>query len=130
MLIQKDSYKERSSVKNAHKDSYKERNSKPRKRDQPSTTIKTLKPSQTKVRIIHPRSGTLELWEVITWPSEDIWPAPHRCFLWGLLFLCCAGVVWVYEDRVTYCWFFGIIKEIEEKNVGVLGVFVYKYSRF
>ena len=60
MLIQKDSYKERSSVKISHKDSYKERNSKPRKRDQPSITIKTPKLLQSKVRIIHPSSGTLE----------------------------------------------------------------------
>ena len=57
------------------------------------TTIKTPKPSQIKVRIIHPSSGTLGLWEVLTWLSEGIWPASHRCSLLGLLFLCCAGIV-------------------------------------
>ena len=36
-----------------------------------------------------PNSGTLELWEVLTWPSEGIWPTPHRYFLLGLLFLLC-----------------------------------------
>ena len=34
-------------------------------------------------------SGTLELWEGLTWPSEGIWPTPYRCFLLGLLFLLC-----------------------------------------
>ena len=50
-------------MKYAHGDSYKEKTSKPRSRYQPSTTIKTPKPSQTKVRIIYPSSGTLELWK-------------------------------------------------------------------
>ena len=39
-----------------------------------------------------PLSSTLELWEVLTWPSEGIWPAPHWCLMLGLLFLCCASV--------------------------------------
>ena len=41
--------------------SHKERSSKPRNECQPHATIKTPRPSQTKVRIIHPNSGTLEL---------------------------------------------------------------------
>ena len=57
------------------------------------TTIKTQKPSTHKVHIIHPSSGTLELWEVLTWPLEDIRLAPHRCSLLCLLFLYCVGVV-------------------------------------
>ena len=48
------------SAKYAHKDSYKEKTSKPRKRCQPSTTIKAPIPSLTKVRIISPNSSTLE----------------------------------------------------------------------
>ena len=40
-----------------------------------------------------PNSGTLELWEVLTWLSEGIWPTPHRCSLLGLLFLCCVDIV-------------------------------------
>ena len=35
------------------------------------------------------RSGTLELWKVLTWPSEGTWPTPHWCFLLGLLLLLC-----------------------------------------
>ena len=80
-------------AKYAHKDSYKEKTSKPRKRYQSCTTIKASIPSLIKVCIIYPSSGTLELWEVLTWPSEGIWPAPHQCSLLGLLFLCCASVV-------------------------------------
>ena len=48
-------------TKYAHEDSYKEKTSKPRKRCQPSTTIKALKPSLTKVYIIYLSSSTLEL---------------------------------------------------------------------
>ena len=48
-------------TKYAHEDSYKEKTSKPRKRCQPSTTIKAPKSSPTKVRIIYPSSGILEL---------------------------------------------------------------------
>ena len=81
------------SIKYTHKDSYKEKTSKPRKRGQPSTTMKAPIPSLTKVRIIYPRSGTPKLWKVITWHSEDIWLAPHWCSLWGLLFLYCASIV-------------------------------------
>ena len=79
-----------------------------RKEDWFYTTIKTQKPSTYKVRIIHPSSGTLELWEVLTWPSEGIWPAPHRCSLLGFIFFC-ASIVSSTWGRVTYCWFFGII---------------------
>ena len=42
---------------------YKERPFLPRNECQLYTTIKTPKPSQTKVRIISPNSGTLELWK-------------------------------------------------------------------
>ena len=42
---------------------YKERFSTPRNEGQLYTTIKTPKPSQIKVRIIHPSSSTLELWK-------------------------------------------------------------------
>ena len=42
--------------------SYKERPSPPRNDCQLYATIKTPKPSQTKVRIIYPSSGTLEWW--------------------------------------------------------------------
>ena len=48
------------SAKYAHKDSYKKKISKPRKRCQPSTTIKAPISSLTKVRIISPNFGTLE----------------------------------------------------------------------
>ena len=73
------------------------------------TTIKTQKTSTHKVHIIHPNSGTLELWEVLTWPSEDIWLAPHRCSLLGLLFCIVQVLFRACEDCVTYWWFFGII---------------------
>ena len=42
---------------------YKERSSLLRNKGQLYTTIKTSKPSQIKVRIIYPSSGTLELWK-------------------------------------------------------------------
>ena len=42
---------------------YKERPSPPRNKCQLYSTIKTPKPSQIKVRIYYPSSGTLELWE-------------------------------------------------------------------
>ena len=42
---------------------YKERPSPPRNKCQLYSTIKTPKPSQIKVRIYYPNSGTLELWE-------------------------------------------------------------------
>ena len=74
------------SVKYAHEDSYKEKTSNPRKGCQPFTTIKAPIPLLTKVRIIHPNSGTLELWEVLTWHSEGIWPTLHWCSLLGILF--------------------------------------------
>ena len=62
-----------------------------------------------------PFSSTLELWEVLTWPSKGIWPAPHRCSLLGLPFLLCrcyfecASIVWLTGD------FFGIIKKYYKK---------------
>ena len=64
---QEDSYKERILQDTRIKEvlSYKERFSKPRRRCQPSATIKTPKPSQTKVHIIYLSSGTLELWKVL-----------------------------------------------------------------
>ena len=96
------------SAKYAYEDSYKEKTSKPRKRCQPSTTIKAPRPSLTKVRIIYPSFGTLELWKVLTWLFEGIWPAPHQCSLWGLLFfvLCrycfeLVGTVWLTVDFLT-----------------------------
>ena len=51
-----------------------------------------------------PCSGALELWEVLTWPSEGIWWAPHRCSLLGLLLLLCrccfecTRTVWLIVD--------------------------------
>ena len=45
-----------------------------------------------------PLSSTLELWEVLTWSSEGIWPAPHWCSQVNLLFLCCVGVI------TSTCW--------------------------
>ena len=51
-----------------------------------------------------PLSSTLELWEVLTWPSESIWPIPHRCSLLGLFFLLCrycfehVRTVWLTVD--------------------------------
>ena len=52
-----------------------------------------------------PLSSTLELWEVLTWPSESIWPAPHQCSLQGLLLFVlrrcyfeCASIVWLIGD--------------------------------
>ena len=97
------------SVKYAHEDSYKEKTSNPRKRCQPSTTIKASIPWLTKVRIIHPSPRTLELQEVLTRPSEGIWLAPNQCSLWGLLFFVANVLFRASEDRVTYRWFFGII---------------------
>ena len=52
-----------------------------------------------------PLSSSLELREVLTWPSEGIWPAPHQCFLLGPFFLCCAGVVRSRVCRVPHWWF-------------------------
>ena len=49
------------SAKYAYEDFYKEKTSELRKRGQPSTTIKAPRPSLTKVRIIYPSFGTLEL---------------------------------------------------------------------
>ena len=91
-------------AKYAHEDSYKKRSSKPRRIYQLYATIKTPRPSQIKVRIIHPSFSTLELWKVLTWPSEGIWPTPHRCSLLGLLFLLCrycfecVRTVWLTGD--------------------------------
>ena len=45
--------------------SYKERSSRPRNGCQPYAAIKTPKPLQTKVRIIHLSFGTLELWKIL-----------------------------------------------------------------
>ena len=73
------------------------------------TTIKTQKTSTYKVHIIHPNSGTLELWEVQTRPSEDIQLAPHRCSLLGVLFCIVQVLFRAREDCVTYWWFFDII---------------------
>ena len=92
------------SAKYAYEDSNKEKTSKPRKRGQPCITIKVLRPSITKVHIIPPNSGTLELWKVLTWPSEGIWPTPYQCSLLGLLFLLCrycferSKTVWLTSD--------------------------------
>ena len=72
--------------------------------------------SQIKVRIIYLSFGTLELWKVLTWHSEGIWPAPHRCSLLGLLFLLCrycfkrARTVWFTGD------FYGIIRHYLSLN--------------
>ena len=52
-----------------------------------------------------PLSSTLELWEVLTWPSEGIRLAPHQCSLLDPLFLCCAGIVGSRVCRVPHCWF-------------------------
>ena len=52
-----------------------------------------------------PLSSTLELREVLTWPSKCIWPAPHWCSLLGPFFLCCAGVVGSRVCRVPHWWF-------------------------
>ena len=42
-----------------------------------------------------PLSSTLELWEILTWPSEGIWLAPHRCSLLGLLFFVLRRCHWI-----------------------------------
>ena len=63
---QESSYKE-SILQNTHinKDlPHKERPSPPSNKCQLYATIKTSKPSQTKIRIISPSSGTLELWKL------------------------------------------------------------------
>ena len=94
--------------KYAHEDSYKEKNSTPRKRGQPFTTIKSSNTLTNQSTHNWPRSSTLELWEVLTWPSEGIWPAPHRCSLRGLLLLlcrCCFGcarTVWLASIFSAY----------------------------
>ena len=57
-----------------------------------------------KVRIIYPNSGTLELWQDLTWPSEGIWPIPRWCSLLGLFFLLCryryecVRTMWLTDD--------------------------------
>ena len=77
---------------------------------------KSLRTLKKQVCIIHPSSGTLELWKVLTWPSEGIWLAPHRCSLLGLLFLLCrycfehARTVWFTGD------FYDIIKHYLSLN--------------
>ena len=60
---QKNSYKEKISQDTHINDDlpYKERSFMPRNGCQPYVTIKTSKPSQTKVRIIYPNFDTLEL---------------------------------------------------------------------
>ena len=109
------------SVKYAYKDYYKEKTSKPRKRCQPSTSIKAPILSITKICIIHTSFGTLELWEVLTWHSEGIWSAPYRCSLLGLLFLLCR-YCFEHVRPCDLCWFFHI-------SSNHLGTFFYKYVR-
>ena len=70
---------------------------------------KNPKTLTTKVCIIYPSSSTLELWKVLTWLLNGIWPAPHKYYLLDLLFLLCrysyecTMAVWLTSD------FFGII---------------------
>ena len=54
LMLLKGSLQGKDLAKYAQEDSYKEKTSAPRKRCQPSTTIKAPIPSLTKVRIIHP----------------------------------------------------------------------------
>ena len=83
------------SIKYAHKNSYKEKTSKPRKRCQPSTTIKTPIHSPTKVCII---------WKVFG--------RHHTSALCWVLSFCVVQILFrAREDRATYCWFFGIIRK-------------------
>ena len=64
---------------------YKERPSLPRNKCQLYATIKTPKPSQTKVRIIYPSSGTLEWWKFFFFIAQVLSRA--------------------HEDCMTYWWF-------------------------
>ena len=76
---------------------------------------KSPKTLRKQVRIIHPNFGTLELWKVLIWLSEGIWPTPHRYSLLGLFFLLCryrfehARTVWLISD------FYGIIIHLDRK---------------
>ena len=83
--------------------------SSPRKRGQPSTTIKTPIPSPTKVRIIYPSSGTLELW------TRDFSNLTIGGYLAGTtpvlllrssVFVLCRFLSGAREDRVAHWWFF------------------------
>ena len=117
------------SAKYTHEGSYKEKTSKPRKRCQPSTTIKTPKPVLTKVRIIHPSSDILELWEVLTWPSEGIQPAPHRCSLLGLFFLLCRycfehmRTVWLTVDFSACKKWQWLVTTKNSKNIYICAIY-------
>ena len=96
-------------TKYAQEDSYKEKTSNPRRRCQPSTTIKTSIPSQIKVRRIHPSSGTLELW------TRNFSNLIVGGYLAGTIpvlvlkssaFVLCRFLSGTREDRVAHWWFF------------------------
>ena len=73
-----------------------------------------------------PLSSTLELWEVLTWPSKGIWPTPHRCSLLGPFFF----VLFVSSRSHVYCaahcWFSSIIRK---KSTNIMKI-SWKHKRF
>ena len=100
---------------------YKERSSPPKNECQLYATIKTPKPSQTKVRITYPRFGTLELWRKFSNLTFKGSLAGITSILsWGLLFLCCAGVVLSTWGLCDLLRIFGIIK----CNVVHIGIYM------
>ena len=96
-------------TKYAQEDSYKEKTSNPRRRGQPSTTIKTSIPSQIKVRRIHPSSGTLELWtrnfSNLT-IGEYLAGTTSALLLRFSVFVLCRFLSGAREDCIGHWWFF------------------------
>ena len=89
--------------KNIQVEFYKEKTSTPRRRSQPSTTIKAPIPSQVNVRIIYPLYHFRVVRIILTWPSEGIWLAPHRCSLRSSIILLCRSTLsaWVLCDLLV-----------------------------
>ena len=84
---------------------YKERPFPPRNECQLYATIKALKPSQTKIRIIYPNSSTLELWKFSNLTFEGylvgttlVLSASSFLFLFHRFYLEHVRTVWLTND--------------------------------
>ena len=84
---------------------YNERSSPPRNKCQLYATIKTPRPSQTKVRIIYPSSGILELWKFsnLTFggylaDTKLVLSARSSLFLFRRFHLEHVKIVWLTDD--------------------------------
>ena len=88
-----------------------ETSSPPRKLRSALHYYKNPKPLETKVRIIYPSSDTLKLWRKFSHLIFGESLAGITLILsWGLLFLCCAGVVLITWGLCDLLTFFDIIK--------------------